>query len=545
MSMINLSKINNIRYPSTPFSTIVEAPERDDTSQMYKIHKYWARKPWYTVSEYIKYFTREGESVLDPFCGSGVTGIEAIAHGRKAVLVDLNPIATFVSRITAIVDIDFYKLKSEFSRIALECEEKIQSLYWLDQACSLCGRQLETRHLLRGPRFPDPIAQAYCPDCGIKAQNVRRELSAKELKYLQKVESSSPDEWYPTTPFPEKFDKDRITYKGIKRVDQIFTVRNLRALALIKSSIEKVQDKTIRDLLKLAFSNTLLHVSKLKAENVRPMAVNNYWVPDDWIEENVWYRFKERYQVLAKGKKIACSRIPKSAYEKLEIHTGSATNLSMLDDESIDYVFTDPPYGNSIQYSELSRIWNAWLNADFPIDEEVIINPAQSKGYNEYETLLAKAFKEMYRVLKPGRWLTLCFHNKEFGTWKAILSACREAGFIYANALPQEPLSQSFTQAWAENSPKTDLLINLYKPNGGTIKVGIDRTCEQGLSLGNLVATVCRDLSIQEAQNPSVVYDQVILKLVEHVFYGSKPLNASDYSIYKVRHALKGIIAEN
>ncbi len=545
MSMINASKTNNITYPSTPFSTIVEAPDRDDISPMYKIHKYWARKPWYTVSEYIKYFTREGESVLDPFCGSGVTGIEAIAHGRKAVLVDLNPIATFVSRVTAIVDIDFYKLRSEFSRIAVECEEKIQNLYWLDQTCSLCGGQLETRHVLRGPGFPDPIVQARCPDCGIKVQNVRRELTAKELEYLQKVESSSPDEWYPATPFPEKFDKDRITYKGIKRVDQIFTVRNLKALAWIRESIERVQDKKIQDLLKLAFSNTLLHVSKLKAENVRPMAVNNYWVPDDWIEENVWYRFKERYQVLTKGKKVSCSRIAKSAYEKLEIHTGSATNLSMLDDDSIDYVFTDPPYGNSIQYSELSRIWNAWLNEDFPIEDEVIINPAQSKGHDEYETILAKAFREMYRVLKSGRWLTLCFHNKEFATWNAILSACREAGFVYANALPQDPLSQSFTQAWAENSPRTDLLINLYKPNGGTIKVRADKTREKSPSLSSLVAAVCSDLPMQEAQNPSVVYDQVILKLVEHAFYSSEPLNANDYSIYKVRHALKEIIAES
>ena len=106
-------------------------------------------------------------------------------------------------------------------------------------------------------------------------------------------------------------------------------------------------------------------------------------------------------------------------------------------------------------------------------------------------------------------------------------------------------MSQSFTQAWAENSPKTDLLINLYKPNGGTIKAGTDKTREQSPSLSNLVATVCGNLSMQEAKDPSVVYDQVILKLVEHAFYSLKPLNAKDYSIYKVRDVLKEIIAES
>jgi adenine-specific DNA methylase len=210
----------------------------------------------------------------------------------------------------------------------------------------------------------------------------------------------------------------------------------------------------------------------------------------------------------------------------------------MLSSESVDYILTDPPYGDSIQYSELSRIWNAWLGNQFLIDEEIIINPTQDKGHDEYENLLTDAFKEMYRVLKEGRWLTLCFHNKEFATWNAILSACRRAGFHYANAVPQRPLSQSFTQAWAKNSPKTDLFVNLYKPGKVQMDIILEPTL-RGFSLRDVVSAVCDELPDAVNKDLSVVYDRVVIKLVEYAFNTSQQLNPKDYSIYKVRELLK------
>jgi adenine-specific DNA methylase len=278
-------------------------------------------------------------------------------------------------------------------------------------------------------------------------------------------------------------------------------------------------------------------VSKLKAENVRPMAVNNYWVPDDWIEENVWYRFSERFKLIEKGKKITCRRINSEVVEKLHIYNHTATDLYMLSDESVDYILTDPPYGDSIQYSELSRIWNTWLEKDFLIDEEIIINPTQDKGHLEYENLLTHAFLEMYRVLKSGRWLTLCFHNKEFATWNAILRACRNAGFHYANAVPQKPLSQSFTQAWAKNSPKTDLFVNLYKPSKVQTDI-VDEPTLESFSLRDVVSAVCDELPNAVNKDLSIVYDRVVIKLVEYAFLSSQQLNPKDYSIYKVRELL-------
>ncbi|MBI1926612.1 hypothetical protein HYR99_20515 [Candidatus Poribacteria bacterium] len=527
-------------FPKCPCHQVVPPHKTNGYSPMYKMHKYWARKSWYLVNQYLQHFTREGEVLLDPFCGSGVTGLEAIALSRFAVLVDLNPIATFIANMTATVDFAPYDIKRAFRKISAQCAEKIHALYWLDQTCSLCGGALETRHLLRGPKFNVPIVVAYCPYCGVKRSQIRRELTQKEQDFLAKIEAEPITAWYPRVPFPEKFDKDRITYKGIQYIHQICTPRNLKALSWIREAIDEIADETIKHLLLLAFSNTLLHASKLKAENVRPMAVNNYWVPDDWIEENVWYRFSERVRLVERGMKVAMGRISKQQAERLKVYTHTATDLSMLEDHSIDYIFTDPPYGDSIQYSELSRIWNAWLNRDFPIQEEVIINPTQNKGHAEYETLLTQAFSEMYRVLKPGRWLTLCFHNKSFETWNAILQACRKAKFQYGNVCPQKPLSQSFTQAWAENSPKTDLLINLYKPVRESDTVHQKPQEQAFFSLERLVETVCHELSEHKQSDINLVYDGVVMKLVEAAFYGICPENLNDYSVYKVAQIIKG-----
>ena len=528
------------KFPEYPFDRTV-SPPKNSYSPMYKMHKYWARKPWYLVNQYIQHFTREGEVVLDPFCGSGVTGLEAIACSRSAVLVDLNPTATFIAKMTATVDFDFYEIKRAFRQIAIKYSDRIQSLYWLDQTCSLCNSPFETRHLLRGPKFETPVVVAHCPYCGVKNSQIRRELKSKERDFLAKIEAEQITTWYPQVAFPNKFIKDRITYKGIQHIHQIFTPRNLKALSWIFEGINQIDNETIRGLLTLAFSNTLLHVSKLKAENVRPMAVNSYWVPDDWIEENVWYRFTERVKLVERGMKVAMGRISKRKAEGLKVYTHTSTDLSMIADNTVDYIFTDPPYGDSIQYSELSRIWNAWLKQDFPIQEEVIINPTQNKEHIQYEMLLTQAFSEMYRVLKPGRWLTLCFHNKSFETWNAILQACKKAKFRYGNALPQKPLAQSFTQAWAKHSPKTDLLINLYKPLGTLHSASTKDKDKAFPSLDCLVKMVCHELPVSERININLIYDRVVMELVKSTFYGNCPDNLNDYSIYKIAQIMKDV----
>jgi adenine-specific DNA methylase len=318
----------------------------------------------------------------------------------------------------------------------------------------------------------------------------------------------------------------------------MFTKRNLYALSILWNEIKKIKQEPVRDISKLCFLNTLLHVSKLKAENVRPMAVNNYWVPDDWIEENVWYRFNERYNLLKKGKEISLNRISPQSLDNLKIYNASALRLSMLKDNSVDYIFTDPPYGDSIQYSELSMIWNAWLGSMPSNIEEAVINPAQGKGVDEYGLLLETAFREMFRVLKTGRWVSVCFHNKQFKVWNAILRACKNAGFILVNAVPQEPISQSFTQAWSQYASKTDMIINLVKPYPEDINRLYEKFGKNGkIQLKDVINQI---MEKRDSSNLSItaLYDRVLVKIMRESFFSDNLVDHDSFSVYKIDEIL-------
>ena len=523
------------------FDRAVSKPALDRTvRRMYRTHKYWARKPWYVVAEYIEFFTNPGDRVLDVFGGSGVTGLEAVASGREAYVVDLNPMATFISD-TAAISVDIDKLRGAFLKIKDKLERVINGLYATQRSCPHCGAALVGRHFLRGPAFDVFKVKEDCRACSYSSKAVRP-LTQSELDAVKATENRKISFWYPKDRFPEQFDKNRVTYKGIKHIHQIFTKRNLLALSALFAEISSVRDKTIKEMLRLVFSNTLLHVSKLKAENVRPMAVNNYWVPDDWMEENVWFRFAERFALVVEAKKVSNARIGSRGYENLHTYTQSSANLGFLEGGSIDYCFNDPPYGDSIQYSELSMIWNAWLGTSFANESEVIINRFQGKRVGDYQTALTKIYREVFRVLKQGAYMTVCFHNKDVSVWSAILQSCKDAGFLYVNAMPQNPISQSFNQLWSRNSPKTDMLMNFIKPE-------IDGTLIPQAYLADESGAVIEDV-IEQLERERVpltlgkVYDGVLSRMVGHSFYANEALNADDFSLSSVKSALQNHAAK-
>jgi len=122
-------------------------------NSIYKIHKYWARKPWYNVEQYIQRYSKAGDTVLDPFCGSGCTGLEAIINGRNFIGQDLNPSAIHVSKGTLFWDVDLPALNKAFDKICKACKETIMSLYRSPDNCEVCGGILYYKHINNGPAF--------------------------------------------------------------------------------------------------------------------------------------------------------------------------------------------------------------------------------------------------------------------------------------------------------------------------------------------------------------------------------------------------------
>ena len=149
---------------------------------------------------------------------------------------------------------------------------------------------------------------------------------------------------------------------------------------------------------------------------------------------------------------------------KTAISCQSTTQLGNITNGSIDYVFLDPPFGNNLHYSELNFFWEAWLGILTERQPEAVMDVQRHRKLFDYQELMVQAFKEVYRVLKPGRWLTVEFHNSKNAVWNAIQESMLRAGFVVADVRTLDKQQETYKQS-IQKLVKQDLVISAYKPN--------------------------------------------------------------------------------
>lgn len=177
--------------------------------------------------------------------------------------------------------------------------------------------------------------------------------------------------------------------------------------------------------------------------------VAGYWIPRERFEVNVWRCFDNRFRKVLRGKREVFAQLRKGyaeaeTYEDLTqgrnvfVRTQSATDLSNLPDECVDYIFADPPHGDRIPYLELSLMWMPWLRMTTDFDAEIVVSDAKRRNKNieDYCTRLALAFSEMYRVPKRGKCLSVAFNSWDDAAWDAFLSSWSELGFEVVDVTP-------------------------------------------------------------------------------------------------------------
>ena len=151
-------------------------------------------------------------------------------------------------------------------------------------------------------------------------------------------------------------------------------------------------------------------------------------------EEPVLHHFQNKLDRLLKGYEVISESC---ASHSLLISTQSACQLTEIPSNKIDYIFTDPPYSDRVQYGELNYVWEAWLGFDTQWHEqEIIVNEVRQKSEEEWAAMMKLAMAECYRVLKPGRWLSLCYHDTSEGTWELVQDIMAEVGFIVDDVRP-------------------------------------------------------------------------------------------------------------
>lgn len=148
------------------------------------------------------------------------------------------------------------------------------------------------------------------------------------------------------------------------------------------------------------------------------------------------------------------------------VWAGSSTALP-IPENFVDYIFADPPFGANIPYSEVNFLWEALLGVFTNVTQDAIQSSIQKKTIADYQRLMERCFTEFRRVLKPGRWITIEFHNSKNTVWTAIQEALSRAGLVVADVRILDKKQKSFKQATTSGAVKQDLIITVYKPNGG------------------------------------------------------------------------------
>jgi len=500
-------------------------------SRVTKLHKYWSRKPWFIVGEYIRKYSSTNEKVLDPFCGSGIIGLEAILSGRHFIGYDLNPFATFLAENLLNTDYDENSVNHDLVLLKKKISQRIMDLYHV-------GDDKYILYTIMGHKN----TQNYNAVISDKLFKNKKKVVLEEKKLNPSIRFPK-DLKFPDKAFPKRFYKDRFSYKGVNKVSDMFTKRNLLSLALLNDTIQRL--KLInKDLFILAFTNTLLHVSKLKAENVRPLSVNNFWIPNDFIEENVWWRFLDRLNNVRLAKEVVAERNKKNNSNivgKSKIYNKSSLKMKEVRNKSVDYLITDPPYGDTIQYSELSYIWNCWLRKDFKIKDEVIINPAQNKGFSEYQNQLKLFITEAKRVLKKDGYFTLAFQNKDLNIWIAVAELIRDSEMTLEDISSYSTFGNPYNKSWSKFSPKSDFYVT-FQNTGRKIN-----SKNKGVYPKEIAKDIVDYLGNNNGAlfNLNKAYDLFVAVVLSKIFEGYTIYGCEKLNIEKVIDLFQQIIKSN
>ncbi len=463
-------------------------------SPMYVWHKYWGRKTWNVVGEYIKNHTEPGETVFDPFAGSGVAAIEALRNGRKAIICDLNPVACEIARLT-ILPVDETKLMEAFRRVERAVKQRILDLYLTK--CRSCGTEFPATCFVWERNECVEVRYKECPNCEDSRPRDTKLMKA-DRDLLKRIDQKKIDAWYPRNPLYYTSGHPFKEKQHFESLDEIFTRRNLMALAWLMEAIEEEPSKKLRAFLKIAFSS-MVHLCSKMCPALDSSPTNHqtafsstwnqhsYWSAPRPTEQNVWEKFEGAmlgHQGLIKAKEESNTvlRDIRFARNFQQVFLGEADvciipgdcialmKKMTLNCGFVDYIFTDPPYDAAIQYGELGYLWAAWLKMNDTYTEklesrEIIRNERQGKPFEVYRSLLKNSFDLMSRVLKPGRFLTVTFHNPTFKVRNATIHEAVVAGFHFQN-IHHQPLAQTSGKSMLQpfGSAQGDFYMRFHKP---------------------------------------------------------------------------------
>ncbi len=282
---------------------------------------------------------------------------------------------------------------------------------------------------------------------GKRPDALDRQLAAAAIRFV-------PAESVPRVELFAGKETSRNRRLGITHVHHFYTWRNLLILAALHAECRT--DRHLR----FWFSSHLANLSRLNRYRpdvtfpYNPLS-GTYYIGSRTAESNPWTAYRHKLSKLTRTLR------PLRRSQQVECRSLTACHLPP---RSVDYVFTDPPFGGNLAYAELNLLCEAWLGVRTRRVAEAVENRAAGKSVADYQAQLAACFESYYRVLKPGRMMTLLFHHTQAEVWAALQSAVWEAGFELVSIGFLDKGLDTFKQSQSAGSVKHDLLIDLRKP---------------------------------------------------------------------------------
>ena len=369
-------------------------------------------------------------------------------------------------------------------------------------------------------------------------QRLERPANSYDVELIEKIESCQLEYDVPKAHLPNGYNTQQpIRTQGIKYVHQFFTRRNLITLSCL---VSKINTSKYAEKLRFIFTGLMS-----RATNRNRFSPRNYfyggggwnltgmsgtlYIPSLPIETSLLEILKTRLSTLSQ----IASLLPQKYTSNISIN--SACQLP-INNNSIDYIFVDPPFGSNIMYSELNFIPEAWLKIYTNYKTEAIVNKVHNKSLTDYQTLMNRSFKEFYRVLKPGKWITIEFSNTSASVWNSIQNSLQGVGFVVANVAALDKKQGSFKAVTTTTAVKQDLVITCYKPTDELInkfKQSEDVTVnvwdfieELLLHLPVHLEKDMKTTAVVE-RNPKILFDRLISYYVQRGY--PVPMNAQEF----------------
>ena len=489
-------------------------------------------------------FGRQGRQILDEFEALYGWMYETIhSDGKTIGIIEFTVWSQLYACPECMEEIDFNT--DAFDAVTMAVKDSFH--------CPSCNASLTKRALI--PQFEtelDEVIGATIRVAKRRANLISYKIGARrytkkpdqhDLDIIERAKRSQPYSMLPVVPFnfEKMWEAPRLRDKGVSHVHHMFLPRPAAALGHLWKRANEERDGRLRNMLLYFVEQAIVGMSILGRyapthfSQVNRQLSGVYYVGSQIIDPNPRYILDGKLDRLVKAFSTFVS-------SKGTVWTGTGSSLRLdIPDESVDYIFTDPPFGDNIPYSELNLLVEAFLGVITNPKEEAVVDRSKEdkfsqKGIEEYHNLLLAVLREYFRVLRPGRWLTVVFSNTSASVWNSISNAIQSAGFVISNVSTLDKQQLGFKAITTATAVKQDLVISAYKPNGGLE----ERYQENGPSddsAWDFVRTHLRNLPISKNKNgiledvperdPRRIYDRMVAWFVQHG--APVPLSSSEF----------------